>query len=59
MLELRLETWWYMVGGGLRVNSHILSYLTYPKKRLAPLHLKILATPLHQRNYIFMNNIHP
>jgi hypothetical protein len=44
MLKLRLE----VDGGGgeLRVNSHIFSYLTNPKKWLAPPHLKILATPL-------------
>jgi hypothetical protein len=53
MLELRLETWWSMVGG-LRVNSYILSYLTYPKKVVSPSHLKILATPLSYRiNILF------
>jgi hypothetical protein len=34
-----------VVDGG-RGGSHILSYLTYPKKWLVPPHLKILATPL-------------
>jgi hypothetical protein len=58
MLELRLETsgrWWGE--GRLRVNSHILSYLTYPKKWLAPL-LKILATSLGRLVIYILNYLY-